>query len=440
MLVLIALQVASSATGAEPPAEATELIEKWLADKSAPGISVAAVNREGILWSAGFGLADVEAERPATAATRYQFASITKVYTALLLAQLAVEAGVDLDAPLSRYLPELTARYPEPGAREITLRDVATHTAGFTRDMRGDKASGRTHAYTVEELLQWQKTAGFTARPGLQYKYSNFGYGVLGAALERITGRPYRDLLRERVLEPLELTSTGFSELRTHPELARSYSVKDDELTPNMDPLFDFDAQAAASELISTVEDMARFAQAHLGNGPREVVPPAATGLLFAPHLQTSDTSAICLGWRYSWSDGLPRWIHTGSVNHFQSIMAIRPDVGIGLVLAANGPGSLGELHVPLLRLIAEHADTSEQDALVGDYAPADDDYLVMVRRRPDAVLTLEVKGAVRMVPVSRHTYRIVEGRNKGEWVRFVEEEGKQVLLWEHRRLVRKDA
>ncbi|MGD8239544.1 MAG: serine hydrolase domain-containing protein [Armatimonadota bacterium] len=187
MFVLIALHVASSATGAEPPADAAELIEKWLADKSAPAISVAAVNRDGILWSAGFGLADVEAERPATATTRYQFASITKVYTALLLAQLAAAGEADLDAPLSRYLPELKVRYPEPGAREITLRDVATHTAGFTRDMRGEKASGRKHAYTVEEFLQWQKTAGFTAMPGLQHKYSNFGYGVLGAALERIT-------------------------------------------------------------------------------------------------------------------------------------------------------------------------------------------------------------------------------------------------------------
>jgi CubicO group peptidase (beta-lactamase class C family) len=304
--------------------------------------------------------------------------------------------------------------------------------------MRGEKASGRTHAYTVEEFLKWQEESGFRARPGLQYKYSNFGYAVLGTAIERIAGRPYRDLLRERVLEPLKLTSTGYSELCDHPELARSYSMRDDELTPNMDPLWDFGAQAGASELISTVEDMARFAQAHLGDGPDAVVPPAAAHLLFTPHFPIGETSAICLGWRYGWSDGLPRWTHSGSVNHYQSLMAIRPDVGIGVVLATNGPGSLGELHVPLLRLLAEHADTSGQDALVGDYIPDDDDYVVMVRRRPDAVLTIEVKGAVRMVPVSRHTYRIMEGSNKEEWVRFTEEDGEQVLLWEHRRLVRR--
>jgi CubicO group peptidase (beta-lactamase class C family) len=439
MIVLIALQIAGSATGAEPPTEAKELIEKWLDEKDAPGISVAAVNREGILWSGGFGLADAEAGRPATATTRYQFASITKVYTSLLLAQLVASGEAGLDDPLSRWLPELKPRYPEPGARPITLRDVATHTAGFTRDMRGEKASGRTHAYTVEEFLKWQEDAGFGARPGLQYKYSNFGYAVLGTAIQRMAGKPYRDLLRERIIGPLAMTSTGFSELCTHPELARSYAMKDDGLTPNMDPLWDFGAQAGASELISTVEDMARFAQAHLGDGPEDVVSPAASDLLFEPYFPMGDTSAICLGWHYGWSDGLPRWTHSGSVNDYQSLLALRPDVGIGVVLAINGPGSLGELHVPLLKLLAEHAYTSEQDAVVGDYTDPDNEgALVMVRRRPDAVLTIEVKGAVRMVPVSRHTYRIMEGSNKGEWVRFVEEDGQSILLWEHRRLVRK--
>ena len=436
MFVLIALHVASAATSVEPPPEAAEIVAKWLAEKKAPGISVAAVNREGIIWSAGFGLADVEAQRPATATTRYQFASITKVYTALLLAQLAARGEVELDAPVTRWLPELKPRYPEPGAREIALRHIATHTAGFTRNMAGEKASGREHGYTVQEFLNWQRTAGLTAGPGVQYKYSNFGYGVLGTALERAMGKPYRDLLRERVLQPLKLTATGFSELHSHPELARSYRVEDDKLAPDTDPLFDFGAQAAASELISTVEDVARFAQAHLGAGPEEVVPQAAADLLFTPYFPTSDTSAICLGWRCSWADGLPRWSHTGSVNHYQSLIAVRPDVGIGVVLACNGPGALGDLSIPLLRLLAQHADTSALAAVVGDYT--DGDTVAMVRLRPDAVLTIEVRGAVRMVPVSRHTYRIIEGRNAGEWVRFVREDRQDVLLWEDRRLVRK--
>ncbi len=116
MFVLLALHVASSATSAEPPAHAAELIEKWLAENKAPGTSVAAINCSGILWSGGFGLADVQAERPATATTRYQFASITKADTVLLLAQLVAGGEVDLDAPLAQWLPELKSRYPEPGA------------------------------------------------------------------------------------------------------------------------------------------------------------------------------------------------------------------------------------------------------------------------------------------------------------------------------------
>ncbi|PIU94690.1 MAG: hypothetical protein COS65_06320 [Armatimonadetes bacterium CG06_land_8_20_14_3_00_66_21] len=442
MLLTLALQIAGARGLAAPvgpiPPPVTELVNGWLKEQAAPGVSIAAVNRDGLLWAGGFGLADVGSQRPATAATRYQFASVTKVYTGLLVAQLVADGKVDLSAPLSTYLPEFQPRYAQPDGRAVTMLDVATHSAGFTRDMIGTKASGKFHSYTLAELLAWQRDTGMTALPGLQYRYSNFGFAVLGAALERAAGGEYRALLRERVLKPLGLDDTGFAELRSRPDVATGYHRTEDHLTRGTDFVWDFGAQAPASELISTVEDVARFGQAHFCQPPSGAVPVGVRALLFTPHFPIGEGSAMGLAWHYQWGGGVPRWVHGGSVNDYRSLIVIRPDVGVGIALAANGEADLGKLELPLLRLIASEADGREQDSVVGDYEPPNGGTKVMIRRNPDAVLTLEVRGAIRMVPWGPQTYRIIEGLNQNEWVRFVREGDLQVMVWEGRRFVRR--
>lgn len=427
----------ADAEGAPPsiPPEAAKLIEEWLREQDAPGVSVAAVNRDGVLWAGGFGLADIEAKRPATASTRYQFASVTKVYTALLLAQLAEEGIVDLHAPLSTYLPDFQPLSPQPSGRPVTLFDLATHSAGFTRDMRGPKASGKPHSYTWDEVLAWEGESGMTTLPGVHQRYSNYGYAVLGQALERAAGKDYRTLIRERVFEPLGLDESGFAELREHPERAAGYYKKDDEIVRGSDFVWDFGVQASASELIATAVDVARFARAHLGG--KGSLPQPVLQRLLTPAFPMGGSGAMGLGWHYSWGGGIPRWSHGGAVNTYRSVVSIRPDVGIGLAMAANGNADWGKLERPLLSLLASNADTTEQDALTGDYEPPGGGTKVMIRRNADAVLTLEVRGAIRMVPWGQDTYRVIEGLNKDEWVRFIHEGDEQVMLWEHRRFVR---
>jgi CubicO group peptidase (beta-lactamase class C family) len=106
----------------EPPPEAAEIAREFLAhpDTGAQGISVAAFNREGIIWSGGFGLADPENGVPAGAKTRYHFASVTKVFTTLVLAQLAVEGRLAIDDPVTKFVPEFAPRYPEEAAEILS--------------------------------------------------------------------------------------------------------------------------------------------------------------------------------------------------------------------------------------------------------------------------------------------------------------------------------
>jgi len=418
-----------------PPTDIEEIVRTWFEHPGtkAPSICIAAFNRDGLLWQGGWGLADVEHNVPSTPETRYHFASVTKLATTLLLAQSVAAGTVGLDDPVSRYIPDFSARYPEPGARPITLRDLATHTAGLTNWWKYS-----VNAMTERELVAWFGDAGFAVQPGLEYKYSNFGFSVLGLALARAEQRPWAELLRDRVLAPLDMTSTGLDELYEHSTLARGYWYRDGErqVRPRSAP---FRAHAPASAIVSTVGDMAQFGRAHLAETAPAVVSTEMTDLLFRVYHYSGASNAIGLGWHYCWSGGVPRWYHLGAWNYNYSRLAVRPDVGIGVVLVTNGPWT-HDPTVALLKALAPQADTARLDACTGVYVdPAGEQ--TRVRRVAGPELLLEIEGAGRLIPLSRHTF-FVAGRGwpGGQWVRFGEEDGARVMLYETRRLVRRAA
>jgi CubicO group peptidase (beta-lactamase class C family) len=407
----------------EPPPEAAEIAREFLAhpDTGAQGISVAAFNREGIIWSGGFGLADPENGVPAGGKTRYHFASVTKVFTTLVLAQLAVEGRLAIDDPVTKLVPEFAPRYPEPGARPVTLRDLATHSAGLTNVW----GRGRlTNQLSEEELLGRMRDHGLAIQPGYQSKYSNYGLSLLGLALSRAAGKPYEDLVRARVLEPLGMSASGFEELYDHPDLAVGHWFSDGVLR-RQGRSGPFHAHAPASAIVSHVEDIARFGIAHLSRDPDGVAPPAVQDRLFSVH-----GAGGGLGWMGSPS----RWYHGGAWGGHYSRLALRTDVAVGVALSTNG-GPWGFDPVSrFIETLASYADTSELEAVCGVYADgAGDDARVTL-----SGFRLKIEGEGRLVPISRHSFVVEDERGRrGAWVRFIEEDGERVMLWETRRLVR---
>lgn len=425
-MVSVCLSVAKAG---EPPPEAAEVAAQWLAhpETHAPGISVAAFDRSGIIWSGGFGLADPENEVPAGARTLYHFASVTKVYTTLVLAQMASEGLLDIDDPVSKYIPEFIPRYPEPGARAITLRDLATHAAGVTNVW----GRGRlTNQLTEAELLDRMRDYGLAIQPGYKNKYSNYGVSVLGLALARVAGKPYEAMVRERVLEPLGMTSTGFEELYDHPDLARGHWFSDGKLgSPGRSP--PFDAHAPSSALVSHVEDMARFGIAHISRGPSDVVPEPVRDRIFVLH-----GTGGGLGWRYRTGKDIPRWWHLGAWGGHYTRLAVRTDIGVGVAVATNGGPWGYDPDVEFLALLSDHADLSELKARCGEYTDEQGDPVV-VTLSDGPSFALEITGVGRLMPISRHSYVVRDERGREtSWVRFIEENDERVMLWETRRLV----
>jgi D-alanyl-D-alanine carboxypeptidase len=172
-------------------------IEAQMARHGTPGIALAISNREGLLYERAYGMADAIAGTPMTPRHLVAFGSIGKSFTAIALLQLHEEGWLDLHAPLVTYLPwfEVQSRYGP-----ITIDHLLTHTSGL---------SGGSDFAVDQRFEAWSARAMQVAHaPGERHHYSNLGYKLLGLVLERLERKPYREIIQQRILDPLGMRDT----------------------------------------------------------------------------------------------------------------------------------------------------------------------------------------------------------------------------------------
>ena len=274
-------------------------------DLQIPGLSAAIVKDGAVEWSQGFGYADVLAAQRATPTTAYHLASLTKTFAAVIIMQLVEEGRLDLQMPISTWDIDL------PGANDITVRHLMTHTS--------EEVSGST------------------------FRYNGNRFGELAKIIERVTGRPFADLLVARILEPLELRHTApnvkdsksfrFSALdKTEflANLATGYEVRESAIWARDYPrIF-----GTAGGLIGSVVDVAAWSIA-IDEG--RFLKPETWDLIFTPAVDLAgNTLPYALGWfiheyrgvRFEWHYGW--WVANSS-------LLIRvPEQGLTFVAAAN--------------------------------------------------------------------------------------------------------
>jgi CubicO group peptidase (beta-lactamase class C family) len=198
---------------------------------------------------------------PAGVDSVFEIGSITKVFTAYLLADMVRDGSVKLDQPVRELLPEGTT-VPKHGDREITLRDLATHRSGLPRMPTNFAPKDRSKPYAdydEKRLYEYLKTAKLVSKPGEKKAYSNVGVGLLGTALARKAGMSYAALVAERITKPLKMTDTAIALSEDmKKQLAPGY---DADLNPESN--WDLDALAGAGAIRSAVLDMLAFLAAH---------------------------------------------------------------------------------------------------------------------------------------------------------------------------------
>lgn len=254
----------ASATGAGPRADTLQVLlrERIDVDKRSVGMAAGIVTARQDC-TAAWGRERVSDPELVTTATLFEIGSITKVFTALLLADMVLAGHMKLDDPVASHLPG-DFRVPAKDHRPITLADLATHTAGLPRfptyagAPRSPEWIAAMAEYSEDEFKAWLADFQPQRPDGTAWAYSNTGYGLLSLALAHRGGRSFESLLQTRVLEPLGLRDTTF-----HPQNRPELRVAGGH-EPDFTPVASFDGGIllAAGALRSSLRDMVGFARA----------------------------------------------------------------------------------------------------------------------------------------------------------------------------------
>jgi CubicO group peptidase (beta-lactamase class C family)/D-alanyl-D-alanine dipeptidase len=237
---------------------ALAVAEQERAARNIPSIVVGIITRDGLVWSGGVGHADASAKAPVDANTLYRIGGMTQAFTAELVRSLATSGVLDLDAPVTRYLPSFQPRNTFGG--EIMLRHLLEHRSGLVRMPPEGNHSDLKGATLTETVTSLNATA-LVSQPGSAIKYSDAGYAVLARVIEVISGKPFEQLLAETVFAPRSMTNTSLRANKQSLAHAVVAPFDGERFAPAL-----FDTGVAASiGAQSSVKDLARFAQDLIG-------------------------------------------------------------------------------------------------------------------------------------------------------------------------------
>jgi CubicO group peptidase (beta-lactamase class C family) len=308
-----------------------------------PGLAVAVVRGQEVVYASGFGTTSAEEGGvPVTPRTVFRIASTTKPLTGTAVMRLVGDGLLELDRPVRDYLPWLAC--PEPSAAAvITLRLLLSHTAGLPGDFRlsGSRDPGALRAWVRDELSRYR----LLARPGERYEYSNPGLCLAGYLAEAVAGKPYADLMQQLVFDPLGMRRTTFEPTvaMTYP-LAQGHYHEDDGSPRARHRFSDNAAGYPAAFAFSTVLDLAAFAVVHLNEGRfrgERILSPEAVTAMHMPDPATRGADGDEDGGHgLTFGTGVragTRYVeHDGEMDGFRSQFLLAPDLRVAVVVLAN--------------------------------------------------------------------------------------------------------
>jgi CubicO group peptidase (beta-lactamase class C family) len=351
-LLVLALAIPSAARAqnlADDPrvSQALRLMRVWLEAQRAyehiPGMSAALVSNQQVLWSGGFGQADLERRVPATASTIYSICSISKLFTSVAVMQLRDAGKLRLDDPVARHLPWFNIKRTFPGREEITVEGLLTHASGLPRESDWPYWTGPDFAFPTHEQIVARIGEQETLYPAEQYfQYSNLGLTLAGEIVAAESGKSYGDYARQNILLPLGLASTSpeMPESERGKRLAVGYAAFGRTATRTPLPFFQARGVAPAAGYASTADDLARFAMWQfrvLGTNGREVLAANTLREMQRTHfIDPNWTTTYGLGFAV-WRSGDKTFVgHGGSCPGYQTYLLLRPEEKIAAVSMTN--------------------------------------------------------------------------------------------------------
>ncbi|HTP03050.1 MAG TPA: serine hydrolase domain-containing protein [Anaerolineales bacterium] len=321
--------------------EMSPRIERLMREKHITGLSAALVDEGDVLFSQGYGFANQEAKQPATSRTIYKIGSITKLFTGTAAMQLCERGLLDLDRPVSSYVPEFSARASAADLLKITPRTLMTHHSGLPSDWYAGYWEEDPHAF--RRVIDYLHECPLCFPPNTVFSYSNLATSLMGVIIERVSSTTYQDYVEQNILAPLGMSSSALSAARAGDLFSRAYVRGVQAEDPTL-------RDAPAGAILSCVEDMARFAGMILGQGAyhgTRILQARTVAEMLSPQNAGVPLDLgfhIGLNWMLSRpaleSAGRVCW-HDGGSPHFFSILVALPDAGLAAIVLSNSDGGM---------------------------------------------------------------------------------------------------
>lgn len=320
------------------------MVDAW----RVPGLAIAIVKDDEVIYQKGFGFRDREKKLPVTEDTVFAIGSSTKAFTTFVMGTLVDEGKIDWDKPVSNFLPGFRL-YDRTATELITPRDLVTHRSGLPRhDLSWYNATELSRKELVDRLPYMKPT--YTLRE--RFQYNNFMFLTAGYLVEQVTGRSWEDNVRERIFGPLGITGANFAveDSQKAADFALPYVEEEDE-SIKLIPFRTITNMGPTGSINASVRDMAKWVQVHLSGGKvgdRQIIGAATLADIHSPHMvidgaiERPELSQISygMGWFIDTYRGHRRVQHGGNIDGFSALVTLLPQDGLGMVILTNKNGT----------------------------------------------------------------------------------------------------
>ena len=330
--------------------ELRDFVGSYLEEQATVGYSIALVLDDQLVWSEGFGFADLEAGKRATGSTIYRIGSVSKPVVGTALMQLYEQGKVDLDADIRTYIPDWPAKQ-----WTITVRHLLIHSSGI-RHYRGAEFLSAVRYDDLTAAMEMFKDDDLLFEPGSQYSYSTYGFNLVANVVEGASGMPIEEYMREHVYGPAWMSSTGLEDWEAIQFRRARWYERDDEGNRFNSPYVDLSNKYAGGGITSTVEDLARL---HIAYARGRLLKPETIELMYTPQELADGTSRYGLSWRVQvmeMPDGTSARLvsHSGGSIGAGTLFWRFPDQGLALAAVTNDSASHARVFRGVLEILYE--------------------------------------------------------------------------------------